>query len=179
MSNIYIREATHTVDYEQEASEAVEEGRPVIREVGGGVREVDPSADGRIDALVPHRRAADGRLLEDANDYTSYQDVYVFDAGDGPVPVQPLSANDDVRLHTVIDEAEPAPSFQLNEEVGVAPVGGDLVVVPAGYTDSGGTQYGDGGTGAYLKLGRANEQTSDYESIYNKRIAVRVADDNL
>lgn len=179
MSNIYVREASHTTDYEPEASSAVEEGRPVVREVGGGVREVDPATDTVIDGIVPHRRTADGRLLEDANDYTSYQDVYVFDAGDGPVPVCPLSSNDDVRVHTVIDETEPEPTFQKNAEAGIAVISGDLVLVPAGYTDSSGTQYGNGGTGDYLTFGAVNEEVSGYDDVYNKRISVRVSGDNL
>lgn len=178
MANLYVREAFPTLDYEQEASEAITEGELVVRESGGGVHVFDPATDSQIDGIVPHQNASD-RLTKTEEDFTTFDSVYTYDTGDGPVPIQPLHDKAHIQPVTVKDETETEPAFSKNDEVGVAIIAGDQVVVPAGYTDSAGTQYGNGGTGDYAKLGAVDAAPDKYDDAHGERVETRTADDNL
>ena len=179
MADMYAREADRTLDYEREATEVVEEGELVYREEGGGVRAFDPATDTRIDGIIPHREVGD-RLTETMEEYVPYDEVYEYDVGDGPIPIQPLQVNDLIAPRTVRDDTETEPTFVKNEEVGIATIAGEQSVVPAGYTDSAGTQYGDGGAGEYVKLGLVDAAPSKYEqTTFAERIETRVSGENL
>jgi hypothetical protein len=150
---------THRSTDSELVTEDIKEGEPVVRQSGGGLRLLDVASDSEVDYLVVHERDGDHNPRYD-NTYESYSDLYTYqpasnkdDDFDDRAPIVGLVDKDLVRSYAIEDDAEPAPSFTENDEVGYVDLGNGPRLVEAGYTDSGGTQYGDGGTGDFVAVG--------------------------
>jgi len=168
-------------------TEDIKEGEPVVRLEGGGLRLLDPAADDDVHFLVVHQRDGDHNPRYD-NRYQSYEDLYTYqpeankdggeaaDTFDDRAPIVPLVNNDVVRSYLIEDDSQPEPSIEENVEVGYVDLGNGPRLVESGYTDDGGTQYGDGGPGEYVPIGvvdRLPHQT-DHVGDYGELIPVRV-----
>ncbi len=179
MALIYVEEHEKSLDSEP-ANGTINEGDLVVREVGGGAHVVDPSADSDVDCIVPHLANADN-IAEHEYDYRSGLDSFTFD-GDGTVsgsdrvPLAVKEENAVWRPSTIPDDGtNPAPSIERNTTVGVVDLGSGVGIVEAGYTDDGGTQYGDGGAGDFIELGEAEVDENETVSDFDERVRVRIS----
>lgn len=179
MALIHIQEEEKSLDSEL-VNGTVEHGDLAVRESGGGMHSVDPASDSRVDGIVPNLLVGD-HMAEHDEDYREI-DGFTWD-GDGTIagsdraPIQPKAVSSVFVPWTIEDNGtDPAPSIGENNEVGVAKLSdGTTGIVEAGYTDNGGTQYGNGGAGDYLAVGRAQnighgETLTDYESLVEVRL---------
>jgi len=168
MSDIFCVDTIRSIDSEH-AAEEIQGGEPAVRLAGdGGVRPLDVTSDAEVHYAVAHFREADWNLRYET-DYVSYPNLYTYkpesaktgdqadEDWDDRVPLQPLVDKDVFRFQTIEDDTEPAPSIDENDTVGFVDLGNGPRLVEAGYTDSGSTQYGDGGTGDFVAVGRADE----------------------
>ena len=168
-------------------TEDIKEGEPVVRLEGGGLRLLDPANDDDVHFLVVHQRDGDHNPRYD-NRYQSYEDLFTYqpaankdggessDTFDDRAPILPLVNNDVVRSYLIEDESQPEPSIEENVEVGYVDLGNGPRLVEAGYTDGGGTQYGDGGAGDYVPIGVVDRlpHHTNHLGDYGELIPVRV-----
>lgn len=165
------------------AKAAVEVGTPVVRETDG-VRPLDVSSDSGVEDFLGYAAEADHNLRYE-HEFGSYSDLYTYepasakpdeDYDDLVEGIIPLMPKDVVRAKTIEDTSEPEPSFEEGEEVGFIDLGNGPRLVPAGYTDNGATQYGNGGGGDFVSFGVVDVQAEHKvsRSGYNELIPVRV-----
>lgn len=166
------------------ASENIEVTEPAVRLSGGGVRPLDVVNDTEIDYIVGYDRVGD-HVERYETDYVSYTDLYTYkpaankadeDYDDIVTALIPLVDKDVVRPTSLEDTSETEPTFTENDEVGFVDFGNGPRLVEAGYTDSAGTVYGDGGTGDFVSFGRVDKLPSHktQRSGYGELIPVRV-----
>jgi len=161
------------------AGKTVSEGEFVTLVGDGEVAPFDPASDTVPFAIVVHNPRGDA-IVEHDEDYVDYADLWTYDGDEGDrcyvAPLREL----DVVLPEVIDEqsgpASTEPEFTQDDEVGIVNLGsGETRIVPAGYSYDG-TQYGDGGGGDYVPLGRVDHEptATRIEDVYGKRIPTRL-----
>jgi hypothetical protein len=158
MGDVFSVDTQRSLDSEL-ADASIKAGEPAVRAVGGGVSPLDVTSDTTVDALVVHERAADSNARYEF-EYTSYDDLYTYEpAGnksdedyDDRVPLLPLTKKDHIRTYAIEDTSVTEPTYEENDEVGFIDLGNGPRLVPAGYS-TGGTQYGDGGTGDFVSIG--------------------------
>lgn len=167
----------------EEAAETIQVGEPAIRIDGGGVRPLDVANDSDVEYVVGYARTGD-HVERYETDYTSYGDLYTYEPASNKADEDwddlvehliPVVDKDVVRHLSIEDETEPEPTFENNNTVGFVDFGNGPRLVPAGYTDSGGTQYGDGGAGDFVTVGEVDVQ-SPFKTIrggYGEYIPVR------
>jgi len=166
------------------AGETISEGEFVVLAGDGAVAQFDPANDAVPWGIVVHNPRGDA-IVEHDEDYVDYADLWTYNGDeDDRCYVAPLRELD-VVLPEVIDEqiapASSEPAFRQDDEVGIVTLGsGETRVVPAGYTYDG-VQYGDGGAGDYVSLGRVDHKPTGtrIEAIYGKRIPARLDRDVL
>lgn len=176
------------------ANGTIEEGELIVRETindnnsenWGAAARADPANDDTVDGIVVHHKVGDA-ISDNEFDYVSYDNLFTY-GGDGtPEGTNGGNAADRVyfalptdgavfRPRSIEDTSQPEPTFAPNEEVGVVDLGNGPRVVPAGYTDSGSTQYGNGGGGDYIALGHVEHRLHDarVDDNYDSRIPVRL-----
>lgn len=175
------------------ADENIPEGDLVHRASGGGVSLVDGSTHSKIDGIALNLEAGD-HIANHEYDYRASREDFVYKPSsnkdsddllpneDDRVPIGGQKATSELNPATIKDNGtDPAPSISKNDLVGVAPVGANEQdeiqgrIVQDGYTDNGGTTYGEGDTGAFVPLGYADEPVSSFD----ERVTVRRAGHGL
>lgn len=182
MADIFSVDTARSLDSEL-VTEAIKEGEPVTRASGGGLNLLDVTSDTEVDYLCVHQRTGDHNPRYDT-EYESYSDLYTYEPAsakanesfDDRAPILPLVDKDVVRSYSIEDDTEPSPSFTENDEVGYVDFGNGPRLVPAGYTDSGGTVYGDGGTGDFVSFGNVDRLPDHKKGIdgFGELVPVRV-----
>lgn len=165
------------------ANSTIKVGEPATRISGGGVDPLDTANDTEVDFVVAHARSGDHNERYET-DFATYADLYTYEPAankadedwDDRVPLQPVTDKDVVRSLSIEDDTQPEPSFANNEVVGFIDLGNGPRLVPEGYTDSGGTQYGNGGTGDFVAFGEVDVQSpkKTTKTGYGQYIPVRV-----
>lgn len=149
-AEIYVKEVEKSPQTE-EASEVIEEGTFVTREVGGGLHEVDPSTDAVVDGIVPHRMRGP-HIREHMEDYSDVQ----YESGD-PTPFYDLE--DGIKLDAPVAlDAWSAPNIERNNVVGVVNINGEAKVVEEGYTHD--TTTYNRSNGNFFAIGVAAEKVT-------------------
>jgi len=164
------------------AGEVISEGEFVTLAGDGEVAQFDPANDSAPWGIVVHNPRGDA-IVEHDEDYVDYEDLWTYRGDeDDDLYVAPLRELDTVLPEAIEAQTAPAssaPSFSQDQEVGIVTLGsGETRVVPAGYTYDG-TQYGDGGGGDYVPLGRVDQIPTGtrIQEIYGKRVLVRLDND--
>lgn len=183
MGDVFTVDTARSLDSEL-ANASIKAGEPAVRLSGGGVEPLDVANDTEVDALVVYERAADSNSRYEF-EYTSYSDLYTYEPAanksdedyDDRVPLLPLTKKDHIRTYSIEDTSATEPSFSENDEVGFIDLGNGPRLVPAGYT-TGGTQYGDGGTGDYVAIGVVDKLHThqNFDTAYDELIPVRVTE---
>src|SRR6056297_1067239 len=151
--------------------------------VDGVVELLDGATNTRFDGVADAPRSAEyiAEEVDEASGF-AYRPASMKDENDrGGADIAdraPLRGDEDgavIRIKTVADNGtDPAPNITADNEVGVAAVGTTEFegrLVQAGYTDDGGTQYGDGGAGDYVALGTADNDSS---TEFDEPVRIRV-----
>lgn len=180
MANIHAREADKS-NVSEEPTESLAPGDIVTRESGGGAHKTDPGSDDDWDGIVLHLEGGD-HIADHERDYRSSLDDFTYDpvsqdSYEDTINLAPIQLQEDgavFRPYAQQDDSEPAPSIQRLDTVGVITLNGSQQIVEDGYTDNGGTTYGDGNTGDFLALGEAEVPANETFDSRDKRVPIRV-----
>lgn len=162
------------------AGESISEGEFVTLAGEGEVAQFDPATDSVPFGIVVHNPRGDA-IVEHDEDYVPYEDLWTYEAGDD-LTLAPLREVDTILPEVIDEQTSPAssvPDFSQDDEVGIVILGsGETRIVPAGYTYDG-TQYGNGGAGDYVPLGRVDHVPTGtrIQETYGKRIHTRLDND--
>lgn len=178
MALLYIDETQASLNRaDVAAGEVISEGEFIVQTDGGQVTRFDPASDALPHGIVVHHPEGDS-IVEHDEDYVPYSELWEYDGDEGDkLYYQPLASVDQVMPETLSDNGnDPEPSLAEGREVGIVTINGETEIVEAGYTDNGGTQYGNGGTGDYVALGRIDKDSaiSRIEDNYDIRVPVRL-----
>jgi hypothetical protein len=143
------------------AQEDIHVGTIISRTGSGQVSLVDNN-DSVADALALAPRRGD-YIAEEDDETTTFE--YLASENDR-VPYADLNeAGAVLKARTISDNStDPAPSITDGTVVGVALKDDDAFrgrLVEEGYTDNGGTKYGDGGAGSFVTVGEVYRDDSD------------------
>ncbi len=162
MALLYVDETQASLNRSDVAAgETIVEGEFIVED-GGELKQFDPANDALPHGIVVHNPGGDS-IVEHDEDYVDYADLWTYNGDDGDRAYwQPLTSVDNIMPRTLSDNGtDPAPTITNGAEVGIVTINGETEIVEAGYTDNGGTQYGNGGTGDYVGLGRVDKEPQE------------------
>jgi hypothetical protein len=155
--------------------ETLSEGEFIVDNEDGTHRRFDPANDALPHGIIVHHAGGDA-IQEHDEDYVAYDDLWQYEAGEN-FYYQPLTSVDQIHPRTLSDNGtDPAPSLGDGTVLGVVTINGETEVVESGYTDNGGTEYSEGGTGDFVAIGRQDKHPQDLriESAYDQRVPIRL-----
>lgn len=140
----------------------------IVAKTGAGQVSLTDDANTSADGLATAPRRGD-YIAKEADETTTFE--YLASENDR-VPYADLDeAGAVLKARTISDNGtDPAPNIDDDTVVGVAHKADDAFrgrLVEEGYTDNGGTQYGDGGAGGFTAVGTVyrDESTSHDEAV--------------
>jgi hypothetical protein len=181
MALLYVDEVKSSLNRaDVAAGETIQEGEFVVQNGDGALEQFDPSADTLPHGIVVHNPQGDS-IVEHDEDYVAYSDLWTYNGNEGDrAYYQPLAGVDQIIPRTLADNGtDPEPSVGEGTVVGIVTINGTTEIVEEGYTDNGGTKYGDGGTGDFVALGRIDKEPTELKlgDAYGLRVPVRLDED--
>ncbi len=177
MSFQYITETQVSPNWGEVASgETIHEGELIVSLGDGTFRRADPSADEVPDGIVLHYAEGDAIVEHDEDYVQNYEDLWKYEAGEN-FYWTPITDVDQIQPESLSDNGtDPAPSFTEEGEVGYVTINTQTEIVQAGYTDDADTEYGNGGTGDFVSLGRVDKypQQLRISDGFDTRIPIRL-----
>ncbi len=155
--------------------ETLYEGEFVTINGNGALERVDPASDTLPQGIIVHDPG--GAIVEHDEDYVPYEDLWKYTGDERRNPrYQPLAPVDNVIPELLSDNGtDPAPQLTEGTVMGIVTINTQTEVVPAGYTDNAGTQYGNGGAGDFIAIGRIDQkpQQARFDE-YGYRVPIRL-----
>jgi hypothetical protein len=178
MALLYVDEVSASLNTGTVTSgETLHEGEFVVQNSDGTFARFDPANDSLPVGIIVHNDGSlSDALVEHDEDYVAYSDLRTYDAGE-TFYYQPLTSVNQIMPETLSDNGtDPAPSISEGNVVGIVTINTQTEIVEAGYTDDSTTQYGDGGSGDFVAIGRIDKEPQNLrlEDAFHQRVPVRL-----